>query len=203
VQGKYHGNNRVHYRWGIHAEKGDRNTPCTEWGAAALKEVQDLKTVLEESIDRLITKESMGDFFARGVELFHTKKISASQITPEKTPGVEQVSMIATLSEESQEATSTTIATAPAIIMTPPTTISAAPIIQETAEKDIAVEQEVLPLTKEAKESDEMIFDLSEIDTNAAILPNWENYKPDCVFRPDVKKDRWHFGETGVVASRQ
>jgi hypothetical protein len=62
--------------------------------------------------------------------------------------------MIAKLSEDSQEMTSTTTATAPVIIMTPPTTIAAAPIIQATAEKYIAVEQEVLPLTKEAKESD-------------------------------------------------
>jgi hypothetical protein len=49
-----------------------------------------------------------------------------------------------------------------------------------------------------------MIFDLSEIETKAAILPNWENYKPDCVFHPNFKKTvgalvrlaQWHRGNT-------
>jgi hypothetical protein len=154
-----------------------------------LKEVQDLKMVLEESIDRLITKESVEQLFARGAELFHTKKRPASQITSEKSPRVEHDSMIARLSEDSQEANSTTTAVAPVIIMTPPTTtIAAAPIIQETAEKDTAIEQEDLPLTEEAKGSDEIIFDLSEVDTNAATLPNWQYYKPGCVFHQDIKK---------------
>jgi hypothetical protein len=93
----------------------------------------------------------VGKLVVRGAELFHTKKCPASQITPEKTPTVEQVSMIARLSGDMQEATSTTIATAPVIIVTPPTTIAAAPIIEETTEEDIEVEQEILPLTKEAK----------------------------------------------------
>jgi hypothetical protein len=61
---------------------------------------------------------------------------------------------------------------APTIIMMTPTAITAASIIQATAVRDVVVEQDVGPLTQEAKESDEMIFDLSEIDTNAAILHN-------------------------------
>jgi hypothetical protein len=145
----------------------------------------------------------VGELFARGAELFHTKKRPASKITPEKTTRVEQVSMIARLSEDSQEETSTKTATAPAIIMTTPTPIAAAPIIQATDEKDIVVEQEVLPLTKEAKESDEMVFDLSKINTNAAILPNWENSNRTAYFTQMSRKNRWHFGETGTVASRQ
>jgi hypothetical protein len=59
--------------------------------------------------------------------------------------------MIARLSEDSQEKTSTTTATVPAIIMTTPTTLAAAPIIQATAVRDVVVEQEVLPLAKEVK----------------------------------------------------
>jgi hypothetical protein len=42
---------------------------------------------------------------------------------------------------------------------------------------------------------------LSEIDTNAALLPIWENYKPDCVFRPDVKKEPlklWRDWQSGI-----
>jgi hypothetical protein len=167
---------------------------------STLKEVQDLKTVLEESSDRLITKEYVGELFARGAELFHTKKHQASQITPEKSPRMEQVSTIPRLSKDIQEATSATTATATAIIMTTPTTIAAAPIIQVTSVRDIGVDQDLLPLAQEAKEYDEMILDLSEIDTNAVILRNWENYKPNFIFRPDVKKEPlalcrdWHRG---------
>jgi hypothetical protein len=61
----------------------------------------------------------------------------------EKYPRVEQVSMIARLSKDSQEATSTTTANAPSIIMTTLKTIAAATIIQATAVRDIEVDQEV------------------------------------------------------------
>jgi hypothetical protein len=137
---------------------------CNTTNVSTLKDVRDLKSVLEESIERLITKKSMGEILHAALD-FSIPKRPASQITTEKNPRVEQVSMFARLSKDSQEATSTTTATAPTIIMTTPTPIAAAPIIQATAVRDIVVEQEVLPLTKEAKES--------EIDTNAAILPNW------------------------------
>jgi hypothetical protein len=70
----------------------------------------------------------VGELFAGGAELFHTKKRPASQIKPEKSPRVKQVSKISRLSEDIQEANPTKTATAPVIIMTPPTKIAAAPI---------------------------------------------------------------------------
>jgi hypothetical protein len=96
------------------------------------------------------------------------------------------VSTVPILLENSQEAAS---ATTPVIIITIPTTTTAAPTIQSTAVRDIAVEQDVLPDTEDAKESDIMIFDLSGIDTNAAILHNWESYKPDCVLSARCEKE--------------
>jgi hypothetical protein len=86
---------------------------------------------------------------------------------------MEQVSSIPILSKDIQEATSATTPTAPTIIMTTPTTIAAAAIIQAAAVGDVVVEQDVLPITQEAKESYEIILDLSDIDTHAAILHNW------------------------------
>jgi hypothetical protein len=94
--------------------------------------------------------------------------------------------------------------------MTTPATIAAAPIIQATDVRDIVEEQDVLPLTQEAKESDEnMILDLSEIDTNAATLHNSENYKPNCIFRQDVLKKPfalwrdWHSGIRAIHRNKK
>jgi hypothetical protein len=57
------------------------------------------------------------------------------------------------------------------------------------------MEQEVL--------LDEIILDLSGIDKNAAIPLDWESFKPDCVFWPNLKREPlalWRDSHSGIEA---
>jgi hypothetical protein len=115
----------------------------------------------------------MEQLFLRGADLFRSRKRPASQITPNESPRMEQVSTMPRLLDNTQEAYSITI---PILIVMIPKTTVAAPIIQETAVREIVTEQDVLPDAEEAEECDDICFELLGIYTNAAILHNWESY---------------------------
>jgi hypothetical protein len=93
----------------------------------------------------------MEQLFLRGAKLFHFRKCTASQITPNKSPKVEQVPTMPILLDCTQEATPET---PPVVIVTIPTTALAAPIIQVIAVREIVTEQEVLSDIEVADESD-------------------------------------------------
>jgi hypothetical protein len=143
-----------------HALRGGLQQCKNTTNVSTLKEGQDSKTVLGESIDRLITKESVGELFARGAELFHTKKSSGvtnhtwensksgTSFNDCKTFLRQSISDFHNNSNGTHHNHDTT------------TNNCSSTNNPSNCWKDIAIEQEVLPLTKEA-ESDEMIFELS------------------------------------------
>jgi hypothetical protein len=125
--------------------------------------VQDLRTSLEVSMDKLITKKSIELCFNVVLNYFGLPKNVSDD-----SPRMDQVPTTPRLLQDTQ---STTAETQHVIIVA----ISArAPTIQVAAVRDIRTEQKILSDTEKADGSDEIILDLSRIDTSAAILLNWE-----------------------------
>jgi hypothetical protein len=79
-------------------------------------------------------------------------------------------------------------------IAAPATTIDVAAI------GEVGTEQEVLSDTEATDDCDDIILDLSGINTNTSILLHCESFKPDCIFWTDLKRKSmslwrdWHSG---------